>query len=261
MGPTIHLVRHAQGWHNLEAGVRDDDPFSLPDPDLTPEGESQCLTLMSEFPYHSRISLLVASPIRRTIYTALLGFSPEIKRGMRILTLPEAQETSDLPCDTGSDPEVLLKEFKDKPVDLELVEPGWNSKKGKWAPTKEALEERAKWVRKWLQAKTSGLDEDTDVVMVTHGGFLHYLTEDWNGFGQFEGTGWSNTEFRSYNFASTADAEENPHFAETQESIQRRTGNNPELTDMEKIELKLTRDEEEERHEQAVPVMNGTAKI
>jgi hypothetical protein len=47
---------------------------------------------------------------------------------MKLIALPDTQETSDVPCDTGSEPEVLREEFAGKPVDLELVHKGWNNK-------------------------------------------------------------------------------------------------------------------------------------
>lgn len=100
----------------------------MPDPDITPEGEKQCEKLNETFPYHEKIDLLVASPIRRTINTALIGFKSEVERGLKVIALPEAQETSDLPCDTGSSPATLRKEFEGKPVDLDLVLEGWNNK-------------------------------------------------------------------------------------------------------------------------------------
>jgi hypothetical protein len=77
--------------------------------------------------------MVVASPLRRTIYTALLGFETDIKsKGLKIVALPEIQETSDVACDTGSDVAVLKKEVDEKglPVDLGLVVEGWNSKVG-----------------------------------------------------------------------------------------------------------------------------------
>lgn len=77
--------------------------------------------------------MVVASPLRRTIYTALLGFETEIKsKGLKIVALPEIQETSDVPCDTGSDIEALKKEVQEKglPVDLDLVSEDWNNKVG-----------------------------------------------------------------------------------------------------------------------------------
>lgn len=152
------------------------------DPNLTPLGEEQCRNLAAAFPYHDSIELLVASPLRRTIYTTLLAFDQEVQRGMKVIALPEAQETSDLPSDTGSDVDVLRKEMEGKPVDLSLVQEGWNSKKGKWAPSPDALEKRAAEVRRWLKARP-----EKAIVLVSHGGFLHYFTEDWSDSGKFSG--------------------------------------------------------------------------
>ena len=52
------------------------------------------------------------------------------------------------------------------------------------------------------------------------GGFLHYFTEDWDEFNKFAGTGWQNTEFRSYYF--TDHEPEAAHLKEMPESQQRR---------------------------------------
>lgn len=81
--------------------------------------------------------MVVASPMRRTIYTALLGFEADIKsKGLKIVALPEVQETSDVACDTGTDIEALKKEVQEKelPVDLDLVQADWNSNVG-WVLT------------------------------------------------------------------------------------------------------------------------------
>ena len=66
--------------------------------------------------------------------------------------------------------------MKDEPVDLSLVPEGWNSKKGKWASEEEIIAQRAKGARQWLKNRP-----EKEIVVVTHGGFLHYLTEDWTG--------------------------------------------------------------------------------
>ena len=205
----------------------------MPDPSLTPYGVDQCRSLSRNFPYHSAVTLLVASPIRRTLYTALHAFEPELKKGMRVVALPELQEASDLPCDTGSDLDILRDEFKDQPVDLSLVKKGWNSKKGKWAPTSEAIEARAKDARVWLRSR-----EEDDVVVVTHGGLLHYLTEDWTDSGKFVGTGWANCEYRSYTFTSDSDA--GASLVETAESHSRRRGMGKPITEAERVQLKQT---------------------
>ena len=171
------LLIPTKGYHNLTVKNQ-----NMHDPSLTPYGEEQCRHLARFFPYHKSVELLVASPIRRTIYTTLLGFEPEIKKGLKVIALPEIQETSCLPCDTGSDLDVLRKEMQDKPVDLSLVSEGWNSKRGKWQPDAAAIENRAREARQWLKARP-----EKEIVLVTHGGFLHYFTEDWSDSGKFQG--------------------------------------------------------------------------
>lgn len=135
------------------------------DPQLTSFGREQCSALQKIFPYHKNVDLIVASPIKRTIYTALLGFSEDIeKKDLKVIALPELQETSDLPCDTGSSAGEVAREFQGKPVDLSLVKEGWNSKKGKWAPNAKAIEGRARDAREWLKARP-----EQNIVVVTHG--------------------------------------------------------------------------------------------
>ncbi|KAF8246744.1 phosphoglycerate mutase-like protein, partial [Wilcoxina mikolae CBS 423.85] len=179
MPPTlITLVRHAEGHHNVN------EQYHLRDPYLTDLGTQQCLTLPSRFPPTPPISLLVTSPLKRTIQTTILGFPSPIACGVPVLALPELQETSDLPCDTGSDAGILAADPMLKTtsaggkvnIDFSGLEEGWTSKMGKWASGVEALKERAVWVRRWLKGR-----EEDHVVCVLHGGFLHYLTEDWTG--------------------------------------------------------------------------------
>ena len=164
----------------------------MKDPLLTPFGEQQCSTLREDFPNHDKISLLISSPLRRTIYTAFLAFPPALANGHcqpNIIALPEIQETSDFPCDLGSDVDALRKEMKENhvPVDLSLVKEGWNVKtlNNKWSPSCEALAKRATEARRYIRDKVVQLKKDgqenPEVVVVTHGGFLHYFTEDWEG--------------------------------------------------------------------------------
>jgi broad specificity phosphatase PhoE len=176
----IHLVRHAQGYHNLSAANQ-----QIRDPKLTPVGEEQCATLCAAFPFHDRITHLVASPMRRTMYTCLLSFPPAIAAGKKIVALPEIQEVSSLPCDMGSTPEDLAAEFDPAQVDLSLVTPSWTDKspESPWEPEIEKLEERARQARFWLRelGKQSAGETEAHVAVVSHGGFLHFLTQDWEG--------------------------------------------------------------------------------
>ncbi|GAB7337930.1 hypothetical protein MBLNU457_4314t1 [Dothideomycetes sp. NU457] len=231
MAPRVHLVRHAQGYHNLNVANH-----AMHDPLLTPFGEEQCRTLSKEFPYNDKIDLVVASPLKRTIYTALNSFPGPIQnRHLKVIALPELQETSDLPCDTGSDAAEVQREFQGKPVDLAKLQgpegATWNSKQGKWAPNSDAIQGRAQEARQWLLQRP-----EKDIVVVTHGGFLHYFTEDWAGHDKFQGTGWANTEFRSYTFAPEGGA----HLIETPESRQRRAGTEKPLSKEEQKNLART---------------------
>ena len=166
-----------------------------------------------------------------------------------MLALPELQETSDLPCDTGSDPAKLVEEFGGEgegKVDLSLVKEGWNNKQGKWSLSASAIEARAREARLYLRtlgteaaAKTN---QDQHIVVVTHGGYLHYFTEDWDGHEKFTGTGWANTEYRSYEFV---DGEEtNASLKETKESRERRRGEEIPLTKDEQRELRASAERE-----------------
>ncbi|KAL3464972.1 histidine phosphatase superfamily [Aspergillus heterothallicus] len=226
MPPIIHCVRHAQGVHNLCT-----ENHVIPDPLLTDLGNEQCEKLKNSFPRHDKIELIVASPLRRTIYTALQSFEPVFKANpkLKLILLPDIQETSDVPCDTGTDPALLQKEIDEKglPVDASLVHDGWNVKTGgRYAPTNKAINNRARDARRWLKARP-----EKEIVMVSHGGVLHYFSEDWEDSSQYQGTGWLNTEYRTYTFSDKVDLddlegqkldEDNASLMETIESRTRR---------------------------------------
>ena len=134
---------------------------------------------------------------------------------------------------------MLKREYGDNPkIDLNLVHKGWNIKQAKYAPTSQALESRAREARHWLRARP-----EDNIIVVTHGGLLHYLTEDWAGSADHEGTGWANCECRSYRFVE--DDEEgardgNAGIQETIESRRRRRGTEKPLTKEEKAQLRET---------------------
>jgi broad specificity phosphatase PhoE len=256
------------------------------DPGLTPEGEQQCASLSLAFPLHSHISQVFASPLQRTIATAYIAFKPSLRNGRcipEILALPDAQETSEHPCDCGPNPSDLRRSCEEAgwKVDLSLVQKGWNDKRwdGRWAPTARAIKARARDARRTIREKLAEMqkhgEDSPQVVLVSHGGFLHYFTEDWEDSGLFSGesahdpcdlsyfsgtnlvllpvlirdllaynsgrisdihwampgTGWANTEYRSYTFESNDDI--NAGIRETVESRKRRgkTGRQPSRTE------------------------------
>lgn len=214
MAPTVHLVRHAQGLHNTDIAHH-----QMRDPVLTAVGERQCNLLAHAFGQRAdEVELVVASPLRRTLYTALWAFEEPIKsKKLRVVAMPGIQETSDMPCDIGSGVDALTREFAKYPVDLRRVESGWNDKTApKWAPRATPIKMRARETRQWLRER-----KEKHIVVVTHGGFLPFLTEEWGESRGHVGVGWQNAEFRSYTF--DPDSGDAASLVETEESLARRT--------------------------------------
>ncbi|KAB8267857.1 histidine phosphatase superfamily [Aspergillus minisclerotigenes] len=157
MSPIVHCVRHAQGVHNLSHANH-----HLSDPELKPLGEEQARALGTRLPTLDNIQLVLSSPQRRAIQTALLAFSSHVGDGsLQVVAWPEVQEASDLICDTGRDLPDIQAEFERLPVDFALVEPGFHIKQGKWAPVASRLLERAQLARQWLSQRP-----EKEIVMV-----------------------------------------------------------------------------------------------
>jgi broad specificity phosphatase PhoE len=55
-------------------------------------------------------------------------------------------------------------------------------KEGTHEDSLQAVEARAVELRKWLWKRP-----ESNIVLVSHGAFLHYLTEDWDGFDPMRG--------------------------------------------------------------------------
>lgn len=245
MAPTVLCVRHAQGFHNLGPEFH-----SLPDPKLTELGEGQCATLRdSNLIDQKKISLITASPLTRTIHTAFLSFRPALEGGHckpSIIALPDTQETSDFPCDTGSDVDVLRKRCEEEkwPVDLSRLTSDWNVKtlNSRYSPAGDAVQTRAtaarRQVRELLKRLVDAGDSDAQIVLVTHGGYLHYFTDDWEDSNKHLGTGWMNTEARSYTYRTGVDStDEEAALVETVESRARRGKETPMFAKEKQLQL------------------------
>ncbi|KAI5465266.1 phosphoglycerate mutase [Mariannaea sp. PMI_226] len=233
MPVTIHLVRHAQGFHNLS---RENE--MLPDPQLTDLGKQQCAELRDLFPHHNKLTRFIASPLRRTLSTCLLSFNTESHEANgdypQLVAMPELQEVSDAPCDTGSDRYILRDEFNGL-VDLSRLYDEWNvaSEWTTWKAKVEATQARASKARIMLREMLQFADEDEHVVVVTHGAFLHFLTDDYHGVEPLNATGWKNTEYRSYHFEDSENLSPEARLVETPESWRRRQGDSHRPTEKE----------------------------
>jgi len=205
MPSTIYLIRHAESAHNV---TKD---FSLRDPGLTSQGFDQASSLATTFPALASTAVILTSPLRRTIETTLAGFGGIIdtnnnnnnkkkKAVVELILDPNLQERSDLPCDTGSDPSALRSLFPD--LDFGVLADGWWAKEGRFTADDAAVAARAGAVRKRIGEVVRRLEaeggEKRDVVVVTHGVFMKFLTGDegidlpkagWKAFTLGEGQG------------------------------------------------------------------------
>ncbi|KAK0668800.1 histidine phosphatase superfamily [Cercophora samala] len=195
--PKIFLVRHAESVHNV---TKD---FHIRDPGLTTVGHEQAASLGASFPDLSSVAVVISSPLTRAIETTLDAFGSVLPGGNNLILDPYLQERSDLPCDTGSPISVLKGRFPSFPDVIwsslagntsELDGDDWLEKKGDYAADDESVAKRAEKVRKilWnvaqniLQAQNEedkkSADEREDlkknIVVVTHGVFMKFLTED-----------------------------------------------------------------------------------
>ncbi|ELU37266.1 histidine phosphatase superfamily domain-containing protein [Rhizoctonia solani AG-1 IA] len=142
---------------------------------LTPYGRQQCVEFAQANPDFQNIpELIIASPFRRTLSTTLLAVPKTFERlsPRGVILMPQLQETHDFPCDTGSDRDVLeqIEEFKDRGFDWSVLPDDWNKNQGFYAPTPEALADRAKWVRRFVRDRP-----ETNILLIGHGGIFREI--------------------------------------------------------------------------------------
>ncbi|CAI7663189.1 unnamed protein product [Penicillium glandicola] len=181
MSFRLHLIRHAEGTHNPAHDT------TILDPPLTEKGIQQCQALCEDFPYKESVGLVLASPLRRTLQTARLGFQKTIDEkyyaqgsgagvpnGARLVLEPDVQAHSARPCDTGSDIAILRTEFYDLPWEILDLDPTFPAKEGLYASDPESLKQRGARIQGRLEDKFKELkgSDRPDIVVVTHGGFL-----------------------------------------------------------------------------------------
>ncbi|KAB5590610.1 hypothetical protein CTheo_5953 [Ceratobasidium theobromae] len=200
----VYLLRHGQAEHNVN------DDFDIHDAVLTPLGRQQCTDFArANTEFQDGLEVIVTSAFRRTLATTLLALPDAYARLApigKVVLLPQLQETHDYPCDTGSDRAVLESdpEFRDMPVDWSVLTPDWNSKVGFYAPSREALVARARWVRRYVRSRP-----EERIVLVGHGGIFREIDGRRTGDPATVAslTRWGNVECRVYRFLSDEDEE------------------------------------------------------
>jgi len=176
-------MRHGQAEHNVDAN------YALRDPSLTDLGLQQSC----EFQYHIRtnhrtladdIELVVVSPLRRTVQTALNAYSWLIEKGVPFMIDADWQENSTNTCDVGSDPKALKEEFPT--LDFSTLSDPWPAKEGPLNFSQAGIEARANRVRSWLKSRPERV-----IAVVSHAAFLRVGIHH---------ARWANADFRIFEF-------------------------------------------------------------
>ncbi|KAJ5709495.1 Histidine phosphatase superfamily clade-1 [Penicillium malachiteum] len=179
----LHIIRHAEGTHNPRHDT------TILDPELTEAGLQQSKALCHDFPFKEDVGLVIASPLRRTLKTALLGFEgcldkqfyankSGIEHGATLLLEPDVQAHSARPCDTGSEWSVLKSEFPDLPWDTMELDEVFPAKTGRYAPEREFLQQRGWDLQRRMKEQFLEMEgsQRKDIVVVTHGGYIKFVT-------------------------------------------------------------------------------------
>lgn len=121
---VVHMVRHAQGTHNVDqSGVTLRHPANH-DARLTPFGEQQCEALSARLRGDARVArvaLVVTSPLTRCVQTALLCFKGRVAHDARFVAHESVRETVNFACDARRGVDALSSEFNSSGVDFSLV--------------------------------------------------------------------------------------------------------------------------------------------
>ena len=153
----VTFIRHCEAEHNV--GYR----YYLHDPPLTVAGTAHAQRIIGP-----SCDIVLCSPLRRALQTATAIYNSNTSRPP-IVALPELQEVSLSPCDTGSAKKILEEEFGGT-VDLSRLDDGvWPTKSGLYGVDRQTILKRAQVVRdmimEWQRTKK--------IVVVSHGGILH----------------------------------------------------------------------------------------
>lgn len=193
----LHVVRHAEGIHNPA------NDKSIRDPPLTPRGIEQSQILSQKFPCKEEIGLVITSPLRRTLQTALVGFQQMLNEryypkaakdgfpnGARLLIEPDIQAHSARPCDMGSEQAILQSEFPHLPWEELAFDPLFPAKEGLYATDKESLIQRGQRLQRLFEEQFAALAGSgrPDIVVVSHGGFMQFVV--WDNKIAFDSAGW-----------------------------------------------------------------------
>ncbi|KAK4247511.1 histidine phosphatase superfamily [Corynascus novoguineensis] len=181
MPPTLVLIRHAQAIHNINRANH-----ALRDPSLTDLGHRQSAELRehlrAHFPADRKVQLIVTSPMRRALQTALVALDWLVNSGVPVL-YPK-------PCDTGTSAAQLATEFP--AIDFSALDPVYPDKT---SAASAAYRYKKGAVLARGQSALADLYERAEdvVIVVSHSGFLRTAVA---------GRWFANADYRVFDFVS-----------------------------------------------------------
>ncbi|BGP00586.1 Phosphoglycerate mutase family protein [Rhodotorula toruloides] len=214
MPPRVFLLRHGEAQHNVGPPFPPPD-HSLLDPELTSRGVTQCAAIPTTYPtffasLKPENTIILVSPLRRTMQTMLLGFSSLLPSStshpVPLLILPQLQECGAYPCDIGGPLEETKARFPHEWLDWSEVEknPEWNQNRGEFEATEAKNVARARWVRKFIRER-----KEENVVVVSHHGLLRRIVKAPHAHDRKKSPiQWDNATLREYKFADETGADE-----------------------------------------------------
>jgi broad specificity phosphatase PhoE len=174
------------GHTYVSLNLRDDvEPSQIHDPGITPGGITEVRLFTSLYVNLRHPTVIITSPLRRCLQTTMHAFSQLIDSGeVRAIANPDLIEVSNEPCDMGTPLDRLREEFPNIQFPEELFPDIW-PRSGNVFPPKEhtifadapvALSRRAQQALLYIKNL-----EDTEIIIVTHGAFAHFLFNNWMG--------------------------------------------------------------------------------
>ena len=169
MPSEILLIRHGQSTHNAEFDASGIDPLHF-DAGLSPLGWRQVQDARHELAKHPAPDVVLCSPLRRAIQTAV-GLFQGLDVPVEITAMHRERQCNC--CDVGRSPSVLAAEFPSLSFDG-LDEHWWH--RGDLDERGVAVEPRDEFLRRidlfrgWLLARPERI-----VVVIGHGAFFHRL--------------------------------------------------------------------------------------
>ena len=166
---TVYYMRHFEALHNILP-----NNYSIPDPELSPLGQTQASDVIDMIKDIPSIDLIVCSPLSRTLQTYLLVFNNQ--RNLPLIVHPDLQEVCSEPCDVGSSVDDLKKKFPILSDELDTFErtfgdSGWLDKinpENIYSP--KQVKKRTERLLHWLMNRS-----EKHIFVISHNLFLREL--------------------------------------------------------------------------------------